>query len=389
MRIIESVADFFGLRIDDADLDAAAFEGVVESASTRRMALYIAISYISNALSKCEIKTYENGKAVKGELYYALNVCPNPNQNGATFMNQLVEELFYEGHALMVQPRRGQARFHIADAFNRDKRPLHEDRFSDIQIGNDSISRTFKASDVCYFRLSEKHESRMLVAQLGADLGAVLGQAMNSFSMASGERWLMETEGRAGGKRSDEVDQVKELSDRLKPFIRNPNSVLPVYKGESFKRAERNAASASSSDIIELRKDIFEATAAAFHIPTSMMYGNMTNMAEIMRQFLTFAVDPVARMLDDELTRKFCGLDGWRDGSRIHVDTSKVTHLDMFEVAEKADKLIASGAFCIDEVREPLGADPLDTDFSTAHWVTKNYAPIDEAYTQLSLDFGE
>ena len=47
--------------------------------------------------------------------------------------------------------------------------------------------------------------------------------------------------------------------------------------------------------------------------------------------------------------------------------------IDILDVAEKADKLIASGTCCIDEVREIIGFDKLNTEFSMKHFITKNY----------------
>ena len=115
-----------------------------------------------------------------------------------------------------------------------------------------------------------------------------------------------------------------------------------------------------------------------------MMYGNMTNTNDVVNQFITFGVDPHAVMISKELTRRFYGGDAWQGGSnRVEVDTSKLVHTDMFQVADKADKLLASGLFSIDEIRQPLGADPLGTDFSSAHWVTKNYTLIQDALAQL------
>ena len=60
--------NFLEKKISDAEINAVAAQ-VAEEVAFRELALHIAISYIANTMSKCEIKTYENGVPVKGKLY--------------------------------------------------------------------------------------------------------------------------------------------------------------------------------------------------------------------------------------------------------------------------------------------------------------------------------
>jgi hypothetical protein len=52
-------------------------------------------------------------------------------------------------------------------------------------------------------------------------------------------------------------------------------------------------------------------------------------------------------------------------------------HTDVFDVAESADKLIASGMYCIDELRRKLGDQELGTEEAQKHWITKNYETLE------------
>ena len=49
----------------------------IQNICQKEVAIESAISLIANAMSKVEIKTYEDNKEVKGENYYILNVEPN------------------------------------------------------------------------------------------------------------------------------------------------------------------------------------------------------------------------------------------------------------------------------------------------------------------------
>lgn len=60
----------------------------------KALAVKIAVSYIANAISKCEIKFFDKGKKTKNSYeYYAWNIKPNDNQSGSQFINKLVTKM--------------------------------------------------------------------------------------------------------------------------------------------------------------------------------------------------------------------------------------------------------------------------------------------------------
>ncbi len=73
--------------------------------------------------------------------------------------------------------------------------------------------------------------------------------------------------------------------------------------------------------------------------------------------------------------------NGWR-ATITKVDTSTVNHVDIFDMADKIDKLISSSFACVDEVREKSGLDRLDEEWSSRHLLTKNYEFIDKQNLQ-------
>ena len=175
----------------------------------------------------------------------------------------------------------------------------------------------------------------------------------------------------------------KTVKKQLKEFLENENAVYPQYAGYDLEEMKHEADS-GSADILAMRKEVFDLAAQAYKIPISMMYGNTNNTNDVLNQFLTFAVDPIAKMLSDEYTRKSFTYEEWSKGSRVVVDTKTINHVDIFNVADKVDKLISSGVFSIDAVRDALGYQPLNTDFSQAHYITKNYELAEDAMKRLS-----
>lgn len=350
---------------------------VIEHASFLELALQIAISYVANTISKCEIKTYKGGEEVREELYYLLNVNPNPNQNSSQFMNQLIERYYYHGDALVV-PRKKS--LYVADGFSPVENPLKDNVFQNVSIENQTIKKNFKASEVFYFKLDNK-DVTSLVRQLYSDYGKVMAAAMSSYVSNNSDKWKVTLENVQGGDTEQAKKFRESLQQQLKEFLEADRAVYPQYRGTNLERIPGTGT--SSADVIAMRKEIFETVAQAIKIPMSMMYGNITNMNEVVKVYLSICIDPLAQMISEELTRKTTDYDSWKAGDRVVVDTSKINHIDPFEIADKADKLISSGVYSIDKVLDKLGDDKLGTDFSAQHWMTKNYAPVEQVADAL------
>lgn len=360
--------DFLGKKIDTAEISTVASK-VMEEAAVRELALQIAISYISNTLSKCEIKTYEKGKEEKGLFYYLLNVEPNPNQNASQFINQIVDNYFYDNEALVVLQK---DKLYCADSFAVDEsQPLKGFKYSNITFGGQTLAKERSAKEVFHFKLDNKDAKRQ-IDLLNSKYSELFAAALQMFKATNSRKYkLLLEQYKAGDPAFVQVFE-SVIKKQLKTFIENDNAVYPEFKGtELVEFATQHRA--DTADTIALRKEIFDSTAQAIKIPLSMMYGNITNIKDVVTVFLTFAVEPVAKMLSREFTRKRYSYDEWKNGSYVEVDTSCISYADILDCADKVDKAIASGATCIDELRPRFRLKPLNTDFSKAHFITKNY----------------
>lgn len=338
-------------------------------AAMKELALHIGISYIANALSKCEFKTYENGEEVRGPLWYKLNVSPNANENSSQLINKLVEKCYYDGHALFFQHKN---MLYCADSFDvDDTKPLDGYTFQNVTIGGQTLPKKFKASEVFYFKLDNK-DVKKLIDSLYADYAEIVDLAIQTFKRTNGKKYkLILEQYRAGDAKFNEIYE-KSLKAQLKTFLDNDGAVYPQFQGTDLQEFS-TATPTTSADIIAMRKETFEISAQGLKIPLSMMYGNVTNMNEIVKVFLSFCIDPLADMISEELTRKSYNYAEWEKANFVLVDTSCINHVDILEVGDKVDKAIASGFACIDDMRKRCGWQPLNTEFSTSHFITKNY----------------
>lgn len=371
MRLFDFIKDFFNPK-EKYGGEIVAVQ-MMKELYILELAFYTAISYIASAISKCEIKTYENNKEVKNKEYFTLNVSANINQTSSEFWHKVVEKMFYEEAALVIE---SGGKLYCADSYTvLEERPFLGHKYGSIVIDNLALDRTYSASEVYVFRL-ENAEIKKLVNGFYKSYSEVLSYAMTSFKKSNALKYKLKINGVKAGDKDFNEEFEGVIKAQLKTFLESDAAVYPEFDGYDLEDISPKSNIKDSKDIRELKKDIFETVAQAVKIPLSLMLGNITNMQEVVKTFITFAVDPIAETIGEELTRKD-GFEAWKKGNYAIVDTSTINHIDPLEVADKVDKLISSGTMCIDEVREQIGKQPIDDDFSKTHWITKNYDTIE------------
>ena len=378
MNIIDNfkgtLYDYLGKKVTKEQIQAI-YDNAETEYSLKRLALYIAISYIANAITKCEFKVYKNNKEVKDETYYALNISPNVNENSSQFWNKVINYLYSKGEALIVSVN---GELFCADSFSVDERPIKGNIYSGVTVKNFQFNKKFYAKDVFYLRLDLENITT-LFDDVYEKYGQMIAYALNSYTRSNSKKYKLIIKNLKAGDKKFQEEFEEVIKKQLENFIKNDNAVYPQFEGYNLEEFGSNIQTKDSSDVIALKKDTLETVASTLKIPISMMYGNMNNVTEVVNQFLTFAVDPVTDMIEEELTRKSNTFEDWKKGNYIEVDTTCINHIDILNVAEKVDKLISSGTCDVDEVREKVGMNPLNTKFSKTHWITKNYSTSEEA----------
>lgn len=377
MKIMDFINSFINARKYGSAKTVSA-EGIESSAYFKELALYTAISYIANAISKCEIKTYSKGKEVKEKPYYLFNYSPNPNQNASEFWHKVIEKVFYEGEALVITSKE---KMYCADGYGVEKFPIIGNVYTGVTIDGLQLNKRYKVDEVYIFKLDNK-EVKKLIDGINDSYGKLMAYAIDNYRKSNSTKYKFKLGQIKAGDEEFNEEYEEMVEEQLKSFIDSTDSVYTEYEGDSLEDISPKTNVKDVSDISSIRKEIFETTFQALNIPQSLMHGNITNMNEIVKAFITFGVDPVAEMMTKELTRKQ-GNDyeksykAWENGSYCKVDTSTINHIDIFDVAEKVDKLISSGVNCIDELRVPLGYPELGTEFAKTHFITKNYDTIE------------
>ena len=358
---------------DKGEVIESVIEEKVQEIYYKELAIQTAITLIANAIAKCEIKVYKKNKEIKDKDYYTLNISPNKNENSSQLWHKAIEKMVYDNESIIIEINDN---LYCADSYSVDEYPILGNLYKGVVIGNIQLNKTFKSDEILRLKLNNSH-IKHLIDGLYEQYGELMSYAAKNYKKSNGTKYkLILDQVKASDEKFQETYR-EVIQKQLKSFIENENAVYPQYKGYDLQDVSPTA-NKDSSDFRNLRKEMFEIVAQAFQIPVSLMLGNITNINDIVKIFLTFCIDPIADMNSEEITRKTSiDYDNWAKGNYVKVDTSTINHIDILDVAEKVDKLIASGPLCIDDIRELLGMQPLNTEFSRQHWITKNYDTVE------------
>ena len=345
----------------------------------KELAIYTASSLISNAISRSEMRVFEKGKPVKNRDYYLLNVSPNRNETSSVFWHKVINRVIRNGEALVVE---AGGYLYCADSYTRAvERPVLGDIYEMVAVGNFTFDKKFTQDDSYLFRL-DNINVRQLIDGMYMEYGKILSSAAKALKQTNGQKYKLHIDGVKAGDTEFNNEFENFIKKQLKTYMESDNAVYPEFDGYKLEADPTygSGKSGSASDFVALKKELFSSVAGAFHIPESMMTGNITNMADIIGSFLTFGADPYADMITEALNKE-AGVDNFLAGNYYQVDTSRIMHRDAFDVAADVSNLISSGVKCIDEVREMLGDAPLNTDWSKKHFITKNFEEIERFLT--------
>ncbi|MGJ8756261.1 phage portal protein [Clostridium botulinum] len=375
MKIIDWLKDFFGVEKDTIYLTDKALKQEIQLA-IETFAISSAVSFIANAVSKCEFKTYVNGKELKGDEYYLWNIEPNKNQNSSQFVQELISKLLFNNECLVIE---SNGQLIIADSFNQREYALVENIFENVTRKDYTFKKTFKMSEVLYFKYSND-EVRELLSNLLQGYNKLLNMAIGKYRRSGGRKGILDLEATATGDPKFQEKFNDLMNNRFKKYFEAENAVLPLHKGFNYKEQNGEGNKKSTSEIVDIStitKEAFERAAQAFKIPPALLRGDIADVGKITENFLTFCIDPLVDMLAEETNRKRYGKSVFLKGSYLKVDTTCIKHIDIFSISEAFDKLVASGGYSIDELRIKAGDSPLNTKWSKKHWMTKNYSDIE------------
>lgn len=343
--------------------------------AVEEMAIFSCVNLLSGIIAKCEFKTYQSREPVQLEEYYLWNVEPNRNQNSVQLIQEFVARLLLCNEALMVEVG-GQLL--VAESYQRTQSALTDDAFTGVTCRGLTFRKPFLMSDVIFLTLNNT-DIQFSLQGLYTLYGEAIAEAFDKYQKSGGKSGILHISGSARGAPSFEKDLQKLLSERFKTFFLSKNAVLPLFDGYEYTPQSTEAARKTTNEVNDIRTltaQAMERAANAYKIAPQLLRGDVTNIDDAINATLTFAVDPILRQLEVELIRKRYGCKALLRGDYLKIDSTRIKHVDIFEIADKADKLIAARLYNTNEIREKIGDQRINKPWADEYLQTKNYDSI-------------
>ncbi|ULM98804.1 phage portal protein [Peribacillus frigoritolerans] len=340
----------------------------------KQLAVQTCINMIGRTISQSEFYVKKDKKIVKDDMYYCLNVRPNPNMSASHFWQTVIHKLIYENECLIIQSDTEDLL--IVDSFTRVEYALVDDSFKDVTIKDFTYSRTFQMSDVIYLEYSNK-KLTTLFDGLYADFGELFGRIIE-FQKRKGQiRGLVHVD---TTYEKDEKTQrrLQAYIDKIyKAFTDKAVAFVPQQKGFKLEELKNTTQAQNVDEVNKVADGFLNQVAKALGIPISLLHGDMADVEKHNRNYMTFCIDPFLKKIKDELNAKLIDKKDYLAGKKM--ETKRVSNINLFDVATAVDKLIASGAFNGDEIRDELGYDSSGDPIHSKYFITKNYQESSEA----------
>ncbi|EMJ5875345.1 phage portal protein [Clostridioides difficile] len=338
----------------------------------KEFALRSCISIIANALVLSEFQTFINAKSVKEENYYLFNIEPNQNQNATEFWQEVITRLVYDNECLVIQENE---QLFVAESFSVDKYVFYEDIYKDVTIRNYKLDRSFRESDVLYFKLNVE-SIKTVIDYLYNDYKDLLSSAMKGYKKNNSEKGVLEIDTNYPQTKEAQERLNDLMSNKFKRYFESDNAVLPLSNGLKYTENTKASSIKDSRDIRAIIDDVMDFVCAAFHVPAGLVKGNVSGVEGITDNFLNFSVNPIARLITTEITRKMYGRDNFFEKSYVKVDTQKIANMGLEKISKASDLLFRIGVNSINDNLEMLGREKINESWADEHYVTKNYQSI-------------
>ena len=344
----------------------------------KELAIQACANLIAKTMARAEFRTFLKGQEVREDMYYLLNVEPNPNQSASDFWRDAVYRTVTRNEALIIM---ADNYLYLADSWNVVPGVFVENLYTEIRLGELREPLKRRESEVLHLRMHNERVQQVIEG-LYNSYSKLIAAAQKRYRRNSSKRGFLELGTNYPQTEKAQADLKDLLENRFKTFFQHEDdAVLPLTGGAKWQELEATGPAARGTvegrDIREFINDIFDFTAVAFQVPPQLLKGNVADTHEVMKNFLTFCINPLADMISDEINRKMYGKRDFKRRSYVKVDTTHIRAVDIKDVAGALDILFRIGAYTIDDCLKYLGMEPLGGEVGQQRFITKNYQPIE------------
>ena len=352
----------------------------VTKAAIADMAMEKAANMIAKAIAKSEFIVQRNNNQVKDDIYWMLNIRPNPNETATEFWIEVIRKLLLNQECVIVHMNNYLYRcnsFSVDTAVNKSKQ--YSNIVIEVKEDTLSITRKFRSDDVMHLKNPNKKIQAYLKQTIGLYNAIVSGLA-NGKKLASIPKFELDTGTTSTPilRSKDESGKditltIDEYKNKVKKLLESEDIEILTNRSELKISQLKIDTNITSEDIAKISKEIFTECAYAFDIPKAVFLGEITEKADSTNEFITYAVSWIVELLNDSLNAVVVGKEDFLNKKeKIWIDMSRYKHRDIIDSAIGLDKLRSIG-FTFDELLELLGREPLKTEFSKQRALTLNY----------------
>ena len=350
----------------------------MEKLNLSKLAIEKAIMMIAKAIAKSDILIQTESKE-KRKKEYRLNVQPNDNECGTVFWTEVVKQLITEQEALII-PLSGK--YYRATSWSHTNEVMMKRVYKDVMLScgdeNLTIFSTFQSDEVIHLRY-DNARIRLYLQNVVGQFDKTMDSINAMMQLSSQPRFKLKLGTNALSFREKQADGTDKVMTRdqyvlkIKKLLTSDDlEVLTEQENASVEQMQINTT-VKAEELAKMALQINNEVANAFDIPEAVFNGNITEKSDATNEFITYAVSPIAEVINDTLTAYVVGENDYcRKNEKVMVWLARFKHVDVVDSAVNLDKLRGIG-FHLDEIREMVGYPLLNTEFSTERALTKNY----------------
>lgn len=400
MGIMQNFFNFFGgdqsISRDDSHRRVKAYlREIGQSIHIKEYALQLCIDKISNALSLAAFETYNKGHPAKDDMWWLLNMEPNQNQTQNQFMNDLITQMVKNADGALVIMIDDQ--LVVARDYDVTYRAFKPNIYKNVVVAGDfRLNKVFLEDEVLHFVINDS-KIKSYMDGLYREYGKLISGAIRNYNRGNALKIglkigtlfdqqfgknIVDTD--EFGNSITEADVILDemYENRFKAVLSDKDSITPIEEGLEMSEIVKSSGNTKSGavttrDITDVVTDVINFAGDAFSIPRGILKGDVADAEAIRENFVNFAVRPFADVIETEINRKLYKREEYRKGNKFKIQTNTILVYSPENFAAAAEALERSGIYNPDELRMKLGEEPLNTEWSRAYYVTKNYARAD------------
>ena len=376
------IMDFFrGFFDEDNEIKSLRSVGFGSDVNIKYQVLVLeaSINLIANTVSRAEFQTFMKGEEKKGTNYYLFNVEPNPNISASAFWKDVIRKLLSNSEALVLVQNN---QLYLADSFTRTRFAFKENTYTKVMVGDYELSDTWREGQVLYLKY-DNEKIRLAINAIYNDFSKLIQSSIKGYQNSKARKGKLKIPSNLPKELEAENALQEHISSSMKDFMDpSKDAIYPESDGFEYTEITESKGSKSNDSGRETKNfisDVIDLITIGLGIPPSLLKGDTVDTKDTINNFLTFCINPIVKIPQDEINRKMYGQKEYLNNSYVKVDTTNIKAVDLRDIANSIDLLNRNGALTVDDTLRTLGKEPIGGEIGGMRFVTKNLELLDKA----------